>query len=159
MRKNDVPYLIMRLKDAANDGKLEQPGNNGRKVIAISLCPAFEKHASVPAWRSAAAGKKTPIVVTGDGGLEVSTFSQTARQDFHKHKRGTECYTVLSGDMKVRLSKRKAITLHAGDELVVFPGTVHEILAQGKFVARVHSVNSFGAKDKFIKKNSHCVPR
>ncbi len=148
-----IPYLIVRFADAAADQKLMRPGNNGRKVLVNALRPHTEVAAGDPQWRSAIPPRKTPVVETGAGGVEAATFSQTARQDRHKHKRSTEFYTVLAGVMHVRLNDDKAHTLRAGDELVVFPGTIHEILSKGEFLTRVHSIGCRGARDKVVEKN------
>jgi quercetin dioxygenase-like cupin family protein len=154
MRKAHAsPYLIVRLKDAASDDKVRRPGNNGRKVTAIALRPESETRATATCWKSAHPARKTPVVETGMGGIEVSTFTHTARQDRHKHARGTECYTVLAGRMKARVGRGRICVLDAGDELLVFPGTVHEILTEGEFLTRVHSVNCFGVADKFVEKD------
>jgi|GEM_PF-643776 quercetin dioxygenase-like cupin family protein len=153
----EIPYLIVRFADAAADEKLMRPGNNGRKVLVNALRPDTEVAAGDPLWRSETPLHRTPVVETGAGGVEAATFSQAARQDRHKHKRGTECYTVLAGAMHVRLNDGKPHTLRAGDELVVFPGTVHEILTKGEFLTRVHSIECRGARDKFVEKNGTWV--
>jgi quercetin dioxygenase-like cupin family protein len=153
-----IPYLIVRLAGVLSDTKLFLPDNNGRKFLVNRLRPEKEVPAKKPLWKSRAQPCRTPVVQTGKGGLEVATFSQAAKQVRHKHLRGTECYTVLKGRMAMRLDNGRPVVLRAGDELIVFPGTAHEILNKGKFLARVHSIDCFGNSDKYVKKNGTWVP-
>ena len=152
------PYLIVRLACAMSDRKLMLAGNNGRKVLVNKLRPDKEVPAKNSLWKPKTPPSRTPVIQTGKGGLEVATFSQSAKQEPHKHLRGTECYTVLKGRMTIRLDNGRPVVLHAGDELIVFPGAVHEILNKGKFLARMHSVDCFGIRDKYIEKNARWVP-
>ena len=131
--------------------KLGQPNNHGRKVLATSIF-RDETLISNPVW-------KVPAVLpTGDGGLEVASFTEYAGQDRHLHKQSSEIYTVLRGTMRVYLDDEGPFELGDLDELVVLPGTIHEIV-QNKpgggevfdLLVRVHALNSFGAKDKFVQ--------
>jgi hypothetical protein len=55
--------------------------------------------------------------------------------------------------MRMRLDDRVIVNLAAGDEIIVFPGTIHEVLPEGtEFTARVHSINCYGDKDKYVKR-------
>ena len=39
-----------------------------------------------------------------------------------------------------------------GDELIILPGTVHEVLRQRKpFLARLHAINCHGKQDKYVR--------
>jgi quercetin dioxygenase-like cupin family protein len=156
-RKAGTRFLVITRREAAADKKLRSRGNNGRKVLVNDLYPDREKPALSALWKSANAPAKTPVVETGKGGIEITTFTQTAKQDRHKHLRGTECYVVLRGRMKIRLDEGQPLVLSAGDECVIFPGTVHEIIPAGKFLTRVHSIDCYGTDDKYVEKDGSWV--
>jgi quercetin dioxygenase-like cupin family protein len=124
--------------------------NNGRKVLVNGMYADREHHASEPEWEPGPRDGTTPVVETGRGGMEISTFTHEAAQDCHKHLLGTEIYTVLEGSMAIRVDDRE-IVLEEGDEVVVFPGTPHEVLDQGtEFLARVHCFDCHGEDDKYV---------
>ena len=157
---NLVPYLVLGKTEVEADWKLHvlpKVKNNGRKVLVNEIYPKTEVEAIKNEWNSVPLPDKTPVVVTGIGGIEVATFTQEAGQDCHKHLIGTEIYTVLSGEMKIRLNEEEPpVTLSQGDEIVIFPGTVHEVLPEGsQFLTRVHSINCYGDKDKYVKKGQN----
>lgn len=157
MSAEKPPYLVLRKERAKADWKLQpRPGvrNNGRKVLVNELYAASEEHAREVEWSAGPEDGKTPVVVTGAGGLEVSTFTHEAAQDRHKHTAATEIYTVLEGTMRMRLGEvGETVTLSAGDELIVLPGTVHEVLndAAEPFLARVHAAGCRGDEDKYVE--------
>ena len=123
-------------------------------MLRGEIYPEKEIPLEVPEWKPAGTGHKSPVVETGPGGIEVCTFTQHAGQHFHYHKVGTEIFTVLEGTMKIRLvdpgGEETIAQLNAGDEVIIFPGTPHEILTEGTFLSRVHSINCLGKEDKFI---------
>lgn len=151
------PYLLLRGAAARADWKLRpRPGarNNGRKVLVNRIYEATEEPARRTVWEAGPEGGKTPVVETGAGGLEVSTFTHEAAQDCHKHLAATEIYTVLEGTMRIRLGEPgETVVLGAGDEVIVMPGTAHEVLtdAAAPFLARVHAVNCGGDADKYVR--------
>lgn len=153
------PYLVLRKEAAKADWKLRaRPGarNNGRKVLVNRLYERTEEHAQRPEWEAGPEDGRTPVVETGAGGLEVSTFTHEAAQDRHKHLVATEIYTVLEGTMRVRLGEAgDEVVLAGGDELIVLPGTPHEVLpAESEpFLARVHAVNCHGDADKYVERD------
>jgi len=157
MNPKMLPYLVLRKECVKSDWKLKvqlKEKNNGRKVLVNEIYPSKEVHAQNPEWKPSTETDKTPIVETGFGGVEVATFTHEAGQDCHKHFIGTEIYTVLEGTMCIRLEEKEEIVLEAGDELIVFPNTTHEVLIDGTpFLTRVHSIDCFGDKDKYVKKN------
>ncbi len=158
------PYLVLRKEKVEADWKLKpRPGarNNGRKVLVNSLYEKTEEHARESEWEAGPEDGRTPVVVTGVGGLEVSTFTHEAAQDCHKHLAATEVYTVLEGTMRMRLGEAgEVVTLAAGDEVVVLPGTAHEVLnEEGEpFLARVHAVNCRGDADKYVEREGAWRP-
>ncbi|CAG0936431.1 hypothetical protein TFLX_05304 [Thermoflexales bacterium] len=152
--ENNIPYVVIRKNMVKSDQKLQQSQNNGRKIFAITLYETKEKPIQEPEWKpSHDEQEKTPIVVTGSGGLEVATFTQHSKQDAHKHVLGTEIFTVLEGEMEIVIDEKEHLTLAEGDEIILLPGTIHEILPHGQFLVRVHCVDCHGVKDKYVKKN------
>lgn len=159
VQKNHIPYLIVNYADVISDPKLQLPGN-GRKFLVNEIyadkeCPIKKGmdpfHPGFLMWKSDYAGK-APILEVGFGGTEVATFTQKAKQDRHKHLEATEFYTVLEGKMKIKIDG-KEITLKEKDEVIIFPGTVHEIISnECEFVTRVHCTNCYGDEDKYIEK-------
>lgn len=156
--QNNVSNIIIRKQKAIDDYKLKQNNNNGRKVLAIAIHEKTEQHIQNPEWEPALDEKaKTPILETGYGGLEVATFNQKAKQDSHKHLIGTEIYIVLEGLMKIKVNNNEIHQLKQGDEIIILPGTIHEVLREGKFLTRVHLINCHGDKDKYINFNGQWV--
>ena len=159
MEPNVLTHLVLRKTAVESDWKLRvQPKekNNGRKVLVNQIYPAKEIHAQDFEWAPGPPTGKTPVGETGFGGIEVATFTQEAGQDRHKHLLGTEIYTVLNGVMRMRLAEDVVIELKAGDEIIVFPDTVHEVLPEGtEFLTRVHSINCYGDRDKYVEKDGN----
>jgi quercetin dioxygenase-like cupin family protein len=156
MITSSISHLVLRKIDIESDWKLRiqlKGKNNGRKVLVNEIYPSKEFEAQDFEWIPGPETRKTPVVVTGIGGTEVATFTHEAGQDCHKHLIGTEAYTVLDGTMRVRLDESVIVELSAGDEIIVFPGTVHEVLPEDtQFLTRVHSINCYGDKDKYVKR-------
>jgi quercetin dioxygenase-like cupin family protein len=148
-----ITHLILRKCQAETDWRMHvtpKGKNNGRKVLVNELYPAREYPAQEPEWEPGPQDGKTPVVETGYGGVEIATFTHEAGQDCHKHLIGTEIYTVLEGEMTIRVADTE-ITLGQGDEVVVFPNTVHEIIdRRTTFLTRVHSINCQGERDKYV---------
>jgi len=157
-----VPYVLITkdavLHDATPAGqknKLLIPGNNGRRMLATEALPKFDEYPiTSPEWAAPA------ILPTGPGGIEIGTFTEFSRQDRHRHAKATEIYTVLRGVCRVRLNDEAPLTLQEGDELVVLPGTVHQIIetmaaprrdGDLALLVRVHAINCHGDADKFVQ--------
>jgi uncharacterized cupin superfamily protein len=158
-----VPFVLITRdfvqRDAevmGKENKLGRENNNGRKICATEVMTQFDEHTiREPLW-------KVPAVLpTGDGGLEVATFTEFAGQDRHKHFKGTEIYTVLQGELEIYIDDKGPYVLQAGDEVVILPETVHEIIQKKRrsrdvgetfdLLARVHSLNCYGAADKYVQ--------
>jgi quercetin dioxygenase-like cupin family protein len=54
----------------------------------------------------------------------------------HAHPEQTECFTVLAGEMRFRVGRRR-LTARPGDTVRVPPGTVHHFANRGPVPARV----------------------
>jgi len=158
-----VPFVIIRWDAVVRDGEcagrvnmLRTPDNNGRKILATTVMPTLgEEVISDPAWR-------VPFVLpTGDGGLEIATFTEFSRQDRHKHEKSIEIYTVLKGTLEIFIDDADPYAVRQGEEVVILPGTVHEILERRllqpkageefSLLVRVHAINCLGAADKFVQ--------
>jgi mannose-6-phosphate isomerase-like protein (cupin superfamily) len=162
-KQASVPYVLIKKKDVLLDGtiihqknKLGLVNNNGRKIFANKIMTQYgEERLIDTVWRV------PNIYPTGGGGIEIATFTEFSQQDRHKHKKGTEIYTVLKGTMQLFINDGDPLVLLEGDEIVILPNTVHEIVQQRsderkdsedfKLLVRVHSLNCYGASDKFIQ--------
>ena len=153
---NSVTHIILRKTFVKEDWKLwvkPKDKNNGRKVFVNEIFPSRELHIQESGWHAGSKNEKSPVIETGFGGIEVATFTHEAGQDRHKHLIGTEIYTVLEGTMTIRIEDQD-ICLEAGDEVIVLPNTVHEVLDKGtNFLTRVHSINCYGDRDKYMERN------
>jgi quercetin dioxygenase-like cupin family protein len=151
-----ISHIVLKKDNVKADWRLHiQPKekNNGRKVLVNEIYPSKESHIQVPVWKPGAETDKTPVLETGFGGVEVATFTHEAGQDCHKHFIGMEIYTVLEGTMRMEVDQT-LVTLEAGDEIIVLPNTVHEVLPDGTpFLTRVHSINCYGDRDKYVDRN------
>ena len=158
-----VPFVLIRRDAVVRDGemvsqpnKLRIPGNNGRKILATEVNPKFgEKEICDHVWL-------VPYVLpTGEGGIEVATFTEFAGQDRHKHETGLEIYTVLKGTLEIYINDAGPFLVHEMEEVVILPGTVHEVVEKipnqqnsevdFALLVRVHSFNCFGVIDKFVQ--------
>ncbi|MCX5643344.1 MAG: hypothetical protein NTZ17_01470 [Phycisphaerae bacterium] len=159
-QKWPVPFVLIRRDAAMRDGevagqpnKLRIPGNNGRKILATEVVPQFgEKEICDPLWH-------VPYVLpTGEGGVEIATFTEFAGQDRHKHETGLETYTVLKGTMEIYINDAGPYPVHEMEEIVILPCTVHEVVenipnqknsgVEFALLVRVHSINCLGGVDK-----------
>jgi len=163
---SNVPFVLIKNEYALLDGELIQQenklgllNNNGRKVLATSVREDFgEELIDNPIWRV------PKILPTGDGGIEIATFTEFANQDRHKHLRGTEIYTVLKGKLKIYINDEGPFILNELDEIVILPNTIHEVIQNNleirtnfesfDLVIRVHSINCYGAFDKYVQLES-----
>ena len=145
---HSITHVIIRKEKAASDERLSKPNKNGRKILANKIRPDKSLPIQKPEWDPPKPGEKSQILETGRGGLEVATFNEKTSQKPHKHLIATEIYIVLAGEMQIRI-EGKIVNLRQGDEIVVLPGTTHEIISTGTFLARVHSVNCHGDNDKY----------
>ena len=161
-----VPHVLITRQNAEQDAeitgrenKLGESNNNGRKVFAISIMHKFgEELITDPLW------KAPSVFPTGNGGLEIATFTEYSDQDRHKHKSGIEIYTVLKDIMKIFINDNGPHSLHVGDEIVILPRTIHEVIQQKhgdrekraafELIVRVHSVCCYGAEDKYVQLKS-----
>lgn len=158
MNSERISHLVLRKEQVKADWKLRarrERKNNGRKVFVNQIYPSKEFHARETEWKPGSQTDKSPVFETGPGGIEISTFTHEAGQDCHKHLIATEIYTVLEGRMRMRIDETDPpLTLEAGDEVVILPDTVHEVLSgQDSFLTRIHAINCYGNSDKYVRRN------
>ncbi len=157
-----VPFLLISRSSVERDAepgapnKLASCDNTGRKICAVSVMPEFGEHAaSSPDWAVPA------VLPTGAGGFEIATFTEFSAQDRHRHEHAVEIYTVLEGCMEIYIDDAGPYTLAAGDEIVILPGTVHEIVQRKRrarnpgerfaSLVRVHAIGACGPVDKYVQ--------
>ena len=143
---HDLPYVLIERSQIGVDERFEvdskdkKPGN--RKHVVTKKF-SRSSHLEKPQWSPA------QVLETGCGGLEVATFDERAFQDAHIHYLATEIYTVLEGEMEMRLGGDLKV-LRAGDEVIVLPGTAHEVFRATNFLTRLHAINCHGTDDKVV---------
>jgi len=143
----DLPCFIVGADAVDDDQALALAGCGARKHVVTSLCKDKERNATEIVWHAPAKREKCPVLVTES--WELAAFSEVAPQDRHYHKKGTEIYTVLEGEMWIEV-EGKVHHLEEGDIIVVNPGVVHQVLREGIFIAQVITVNCGGKDDKFV---------
>jgi mannose-6-phosphate isomerase-like protein (cupin superfamily) len=131
------------------DPALKPGGRGARKLVVTELYEASEVEATEITWTQPTSGAACPVRIMTD--TEVAVFNQTASQDRHHHKVGTEIYMVLDGTMAIEVEGEDYL-LSEGDMIVVSPNAVHEVKPAGtEFLCRVVTVNCGGANDKFTE--------
>lgn len=138
------PALIVARREWQRDPGLEQRGY--RKILVSRLYPQ-EIEAGEVCWTAPVAGQPCPVLV--QPGCELAIFDETARQDRHYHKLGTETYLVISGQMGMEVEGRE-YALDPGDFVTVRPGSLHQVKARTPFTCIVIIANSGGAEDKYL---------
>jgi quercetin dioxygenase-like cupin family protein len=160
---SNLAYVTISLDNVRRDAcidnslmrKLETPENNGRKIFATSVMPQKgETTIDQELWVAPS------IFPTGNGGIEIATFTEYSSQDRHRHDRATEIYTVLKGQLIFYINDREIPVLHEGDEIVILPGTVHQVRKPSyrlekkddfELIVRVHSISCYGEDDKYVQ--------
>jgi mannose-6-phosphate isomerase-like protein (cupin superfamily) len=158
-----VPYILIPraivehdAEPAGGPNKLGLQDNNGRRVCATEVLQRFgEYQIDNPHWMPPA------ILPTGNGGFEIGTLTEFAAQDRHKHESAIEIYTVLAGRMEIYIDDAGPHALDAGDEVVILPGAIHEVIQKKRrprgpgetfeLLVRVHAIGCRGADDKFVQ--------
>lgn len=165
MSSSRIGHIVLRKRVVQGDWKLADTKNNGRKYLVKALWEAKERPIVDPEWAFEPRGGHTPVLETGKGGTEIASFTEEASQDRHRHHACTEIYTVLKGKLKIFIEDQGPIELTAGDEIVILPGTVHEVLQElplrararnpeekePDLLVRVHALQCYGEEDKFVQ--------
>ncbi len=130
---------------------MRQEGNTGRRIVALELMLDYSLPLRSRRWQPPLEDAKSWIFESGGKHFEISTFNHLTKQDRHYHKEATEIYTVLDGQMSIWVED-DIIALDQGDEIIILPGTWHQVLGGDKFLARVHTINCRGEGDKYTDK-------
>ena len=139
------PALVIKRSAVEKDVALRMRGT--RKIVVTRLYGESEELTENPVWDPGPASAKCPVLVTDN--LEICVFDETARQDRHYHKIGTEIYMVMEGSMDIEV-EGGTYSLDAGDMIVVAAGARHQVHSGGhRFLSRVIVANCGGAGDKF----------
>ena len=140
--------LVVTLDAVKKDAAFKPGGRGARKLLVTQLYPETEREATEVHWSPPAAGERCPVQVTEN--TESAVFTEQASQDRHYHRKATEIYLVVEGEMTIEV-EGDDYTLAAGDMIVVNPGAMHEVKpGREKFICRVIAVNSTGSADKFL---------
>lgn len=119
----------------------------GERKVGVTRRYQNEICLTTPRWLPGSAGDNTPVLVSD--GLEISYFTETAKQDCHRHQRATEIYNVQSGGVTI-VADNERYHLGPGDTLVVLPGTVHEVMkSDSPFLCQVIAV-TISPADKIV---------
>lgn len=140
------PALLVRSAALTRDPALQAGGRGARKLLVTELYPDKEHAAADPVWQPPTQGESCPVLATED--TELAVFNQDTPQDRHCHRRGTEIYWVIEGEMRIEVEGHE-YQLVPGDLIVVNPGAVHEVLRAGHFLSGVLTANCGGVADKF----------
>ncbi|MCP4612818.1 MAG: cupin domain-containing protein [Planctomycetes bacterium] len=147
--QNEISHLIIRKSKAKDDFKLKTKNLNGRKVMVNCIRPDKSRHIEKPEWEPPKnEHEKSNILETGCGGIEIATCNQKTVQKRHFHKIATEIYSVLEGHLIIEVNG-KIVELDCGDEIIILPETMHKVIPETDFMARVHTVNCHGTSDKY----------
>jgi mannose-6-phosphate isomerase-like protein (cupin superfamily) len=151
------PALLVKLealKQALKQDPTLFPSNpdeksRGRKILVTKLYPLTEKEAAEVEWQPPKQLEKCPVQLMRD--TEMAVFTDRTSQDRHYHKKGTEVYTVLNGEMTIEIDQQD-FSLSTGDAIVVNPGTPHQVKPGDKeFVCQVICINCSGETDKYVQ--------
>lgn len=144
----DLPALIFRLDRTKDDPALRPGGRGDRKLIVTELRVPSESHAAHTDWNSTDRAGKCPVLVMPS--TEMAVFNDTAAQDRHYHRKATEIYFVLEGQMLIEVEGADH-RLYGGDAIVVRPPAVHHVKPSGhRFLCRVVCIDCHGPADKFV---------
>jgi quercetin dioxygenase-like cupin family protein len=122
-------------------------GERGDQKILITYQYGYREQLAKVAWQPLARSGNKHYCVTPYG-LDVAVFDERAAQSRHYHRAALELYRVLEGTMTICVSGVKHV-IAAGEEIVVAPHAVHEVIPDTPFLAMVVVANTTGTADKF----------
>jgi mannose-6-phosphate isomerase-like protein (cupin superfamily) len=146
------PAFVVTKKAIKSDPALAKGARGLRKLIVTQLRENTECRADNIIWNPPKFGNKCEVQFIPN--TEISFFNQWASQDRHYHKKGTEIYSVVEGEMLIEVEEVNH-QLHEGDMIIINPGRIHEVIklpGRSEFLCQVIAVNFGGASDKFIQK-------
>jgi mannose-6-phosphate isomerase-like protein (cupin superfamily) len=144
-----LPAVLLRFREievARRDPKANL-GNRGDQKVVITYRYTGDENLSDVIWTALAPnGKRHYEVATG---VEFALFDERAKQSRHYHRRATEVYTVLEGEMSIEVAGVE-YTLTVGESIIVNPWSAHEVKKTAHFLAQVMTANCPGLNDKHI---------
>lgn len=146
-RSKQPPVFIIPLKSIENDNLLKKEGAGSRKLLVTEIWDSIEEKTTERHWQAPNEGDMNQVLLTAN--IELGIFTHLASQERHYHKLGTEVYSVLDGEMDIKVDD-SLYTLKRGDTIVVRPGTIHEILKTKPFLCKVINANCHGKIDKVL---------
>jgi mannose-6-phosphate isomerase-like protein (cupin superfamily) len=144
-----LPAVLLRSGEieAARRNPKAHLGNRGDQKVAITYRYSGAESLSDVVWTALAQNGKRHYAVTA--GVEFALFDERAKQSRHYHRRATEVYTVLEGEMSIEVAGVE-YTLTVGESIIVNPWSAHEVRRTAHFLAQVVTANCSGLNDKHI---------
>ena len=131
--------LIVRLDRIKADPALAIGGRGARKLIVTKIRPNEESPATQVDWVPVDRTLKCPVHVMP--ATEMGVFNDQAVQDRHYHKKATEIYSLVEGQMIIEIDGTDHL-LYGGDMVIVRPHAVHLIKSKGhRFLCRVIAID------------------
>jgi mannose-6-phosphate isomerase-like protein (cupin superfamily) len=140
-----IASLLIRKIALKNDPALKPDGRGARKIGVTTKFDGKEHWAKETEWR----GESSSTAVVDIKNTEIAVFTETTTQDRHFHKKATEIYLILEGEMAIEI-ENKRYSLVQGDSIIVMAKSVHEIFRETHFLAQVITVNTIGIEDKVV---------
>jgi quercetin dioxygenase-like cupin family protein len=123
-------------------------GERGDQKILITYQYGTREQIANVSWQPLARSGNKHFCVTPYG-LDVAVFDNRAKQDRHYHRTSLELHRVLEGTLTIWVGGVKH-TIPAGEEILVAPYAVHEVVTETPFIAMVIVANTTGTGDKFL---------
>jgi quercetin dioxygenase-like cupin family protein len=121
-------------------------GERGDQKILITYQYGTREQLASVRWQPLARSGNKHYCVTPYG-LDVAIFDHRAKQERHYHRGALELYRVLEGTLTMWVGGVK-YAIPAGEEIIVAPYAVHEVVPETRFIAAVIVVDATGT-DKF----------
>ena len=144
-----LPAVLLRSREiaAARRDPKAYLGNRGDQKVVITYRYSGVESLGDVIWTALAPNGKRHYEVAA--GVEFALFDERAKQSRHYHRRATEVYTVLEGEMNIEVAGVE-YTLAVGESIIVNPWSAHEVKKTAHFLAQVVTANSSGLNDKHI---------
>jgi mannose-6-phosphate isomerase-like protein (cupin superfamily) len=144
-----MPAVLLRSREieAARRDPRTYLGNRGDQKVVITYRYTGDEGLRDVIWTALAPNGKRHYAVAA--GVEFALFDERAKQSRHYHRRATEVYTVLEGEMCIEVAGAE-YSLTVGESIIVNPWSAHEVKRTARFLAQVVTANSSGLNDKYI---------
>jgi mannose-6-phosphate isomerase-like protein (cupin superfamily) len=144
-----LPAVLVRSREiaAARRDPKAYLGNRGDQKVVITYRYSGVESLGDVIWTALAPNGKRHYEVAA--GVEFALFDERAKQSRHYHRRATEVYTVLEGEMTIEVAGVE-YALTVGESIIVNPWSAHEVKKTAHFLAQVVTANCSGLNDKHI---------